>query len=163
MSISALVVVPTYNERVNLPILVEGILQHDGVRVLVVDDQSPDGTGQVADELAAKHPSRVAVMHRTTKRGFGRSYIDGMKHAVTEPVDVLCQMDADLSHDPKQLPSLLAATANADMVIDSPACVRLGAIAEIRRPALQQPVQSIARLGPSGPYCGEPGVRSPWS
>ena len=119
MSVTALVVVPTYNERVNLPILVDGLLQHDGVRVLVVDDQSPDGTGQVADELAAKHPGRVSVMHRTSKRGFGRSYIDGMARALTEPVDVVCQMDADLSHDPRQLPSLLAASAHADLVIGS--------------------------------------------
>jgi dolichol-phosphate mannosyltransferase len=119
MSLSALVVVPTYNERVNLPVLVEGILRHDGVRVLVVDDQSPDGTGAVANDLAAKYSGRVMVMHRTAKRGFGRSYIDGLTKALAEPVDVVCQMDADLSHDPSQLPSLIAATANADLVIGS--------------------------------------------
>lgn len=119
MSVSALVVIPTYNERKNLPVLVEGLMAHDGVRVLVVDDQSPDGTGQVADDLAKRYEGRVSVLHRTAKRGFGRSYIDGMKQALSEPVDVLCQMDADLSHDPKQLPDLLAATAHADVVIGS--------------------------------------------
>jgi dolichol-phosphate mannosyltransferase len=119
MSVSALVIIPTYNERANLPVLIEGLMQHADVRALVVDDQSPDGTGEVADALAREYPGRVSVLHRTGKRGFGRSYIDGMKHAVTEPVDVLCQMDADLSHDPKDLPKLLAATANADMVIGS--------------------------------------------
>ena len=115
----ALVIVPTYNERANLPVLVAGLLQHDNVRVLVVDDQSPDGTGDLADELARQHPGRVEVMHRTGPRGFGRSYIDGIRQAIHEPVDVLCQMDADLSHDPRQLPSLIAATAGADVVIGS--------------------------------------------
>jgi dolichol-phosphate mannosyltransferase len=119
MSISALVVVPTYNERVNLPVLVGGLMAHDNVRVLVVDDQSPDGTGAVAEELAVKYPGRVSVLHRTTKRGFGRSYIDGMTRALAEPVDVICQMDADLSHDPRHLPALIAATDRADIVIGS--------------------------------------------
>ena len=119
MSASALVIVPTYNERANLPVLVNGLLQHDNARVLVVDDQSPDGTGDVADALARQHPGRVDVMHRTSERGFGRSYIDGFKRAVIEPVDVLCQMDADLSHDPRQLPSLIAGAADADVVIGS--------------------------------------------
>jgi dolichol-phosphate mannosyltransferase len=119
MSVSALVIIPTYNERANLPTLIEGLMQHADVRALVVDDQSPDGTGEVANALAREHPGRVSVLHRTGKRGFGRSYIDGMKHAVTEPVDVLCQMDADLSHDPRELPNLLAATAHADVVIGS--------------------------------------------
>ena len=119
MKPSALVVVPTYNERANLPVLVAGLMQHPSVRVLVVDDQSPDGTGHVADQLAREHPGRVEVLHRIANRGFGRSYIDGMKRAVAEQVDVLCQMDADLSHDPRQLPALIAATADADVVIGS--------------------------------------------
>ncbi len=119
MSRSALVVIPTYNERANLPVLVEGLMAHDHVRVLVVDDQSPDGTGEVADGLARRYPGRVQVLHRTGKRGFGRSYIDGMKQAIREPVDVICQMDADLSHDPRQLPELIAASTRADVVIGS--------------------------------------------
>ena len=119
MNLSTLVVIPTYNERANLPVLIAGLLVHDGVRVLVVDDQSPDGTGDIADRLALDHPGRISVLHRTGKRGFGRSYIDGMKLALTERVDVVCQMDADLSHDPRQLPDLIAATAGADVVIGS--------------------------------------------
>ncbi len=119
MSRSALVVIPTYNERANLPVLIAGLMQHDNVRALVVDDQSPDGTGAVAEDLGRQYPGRISVMHRTSKRGFGRSYIDGMKQAITEPVDVLCQMDADLSHDPKQLPALIAASTSADVVIGS--------------------------------------------
>jgi dolichol-phosphate mannosyltransferase len=115
----ALVIIPTYNERDNIPPLVERLLEHDGVSVLVVDDQSPDGTGAVADAAAARAPSRVAVLHRTANRGFGRSYIDGIRHALTLPVDVIGQMDADFSHDPARLPSLLAATASADVVIGS--------------------------------------------
>jgi dolichol-phosphate mannosyltransferase len=94
-------------------------MAHADVRVLIVDDQSPDGTGDVADALAREHPGRVDVLHRTGKKGFGRSYIDGIHKALAEPVDVLCQMDADLSHDPRQLPDLIAATARADVVIGS--------------------------------------------
>lgn len=119
MNRAALVIIPTYNERANLPLLVRGLMVHAGVRVLVVDDQSPDGTGAVADQLAAEFPGRVDVLHRTGNRGFGRSYLDGMRRALTEPVDVICQMDADLSHDPAQLPDLLAAIGGADLVIGS--------------------------------------------
>lgn len=119
MTASALVVVPTYNERGNLPLLIAGLLQHSNVRVLIVDDQSPDGTGDVADALAREHAGRVDVMHRTGRRGLGRSYIEGFMKATAERVDVVCQMDADLSHDPRQLPDLIAAAARADVVIGS--------------------------------------------
>jgi dolichol-phosphate mannosyltransferase len=116
---SALVVVPTYNERDNLPLLVAGLMRHLNVRLLVVDDQSPDGTGDLADTLAREHQGRIDVMHRTARRGLGRSYIDGIKQAIREPVDVICQMDADLSHDPAQLPRLIDATSRGDVVIGS--------------------------------------------
>ena len=119
ISARTLVVIPTYNERANLPLLVEQLMQHANVRVMVVDDQSPDGTGAVADDLARRYPGRVDVMHRTSNRGFGRSYIDGLSRALEETVDLICQMDADLSHDPRQLPSLVAASATADVVIGS--------------------------------------------
>ena len=121
MSPSVLVIIPTYNERANLPVLVAGLMKHAGVRVLVVDDNSPDGTGALAESLGREYDGRVSVLRRTTNRGFGRSYIDGMKQALTEPVDLICQMDADLSHDPAQLPDLLAAAASddVDMVIGS--------------------------------------------
>ena len=116
---NALVIIPTYNERDNIAPIVDAVLQHADVSVLIVDDQSPDGTGQVADTLAGIHPSRVNVIHRTTHRGFGRSYIDGIKRAIGEPLDLICQMDADFSHDPARLPDLLAAAAHADVVIGS--------------------------------------------
>lgn len=116
---TALVVVPTYNERDNLPLLISGLMQHQQVNVLVVDDDSPDGTGALAHELAAQYPGRIRVMHRHENRGLGRSYIDGLKLALDEPVDLICQMDADLSHDPAQLPRLIAAAAHADVIIGS--------------------------------------------
>jgi dolichol-phosphate mannosyltransferase len=115
----ALVIVPTYNERENLPVLVEELMRQPDIRVLIVDDQSPDGTGEVADALARAHPGRVDVMHRTGVRGLGRSYIDGIARGVRDPVDVICQMDADLSHDPRHLPALIAAAGQADVVIGS--------------------------------------------
>jgi dolichol-phosphate mannosyltransferase len=153
MSLSALVIIPTYNERGNLPILVPGLMGHRHIRALIVDDQSPDGTGAVADELARDYPGRIEVMHRTGRRGFGRSYIDGMKKAVGESVDVLCQMDADLSHDPQQLPELIAATAHADVVIGS-RYVRGGAIVNwpLRRKLLSRfansYIRAVTRLDP---------------
>jgi dolichol-phosphate mannosyltransferase len=116
---TALVIVPTYNERANLPILVSSLMNQEGLRVMIVDDQSPDGTGDVADGLARQYPGRIEVIHRVGRRGLGRSYIDGITRAIQQPVDVICQMDADLSHDPKHLPQLLAATAHADVVLGS--------------------------------------------
>ncbi len=116
---SMLVVMPTYNERANLEKVVEGILAHAFTRVLVVDDGSPDGTGVLADALAARHPGRVSVLHRTGPRGLGRSYIDGLRHALATDAETICQMDADLSHDPKYLPDLAAALETHDLVIGS--------------------------------------------
>jgi dolichol-phosphate mannosyltransferase len=116
---NVLVIIPTYNERDNIAALVDRLLGQDRVSVLLVDDGSPDGTGQLADTLAASHPANVAVIHRTTRRGFGRSYIDGIRRAIAEPRDLICQMDADFSHDPAQLPALIAAAARADVVIGS--------------------------------------------
>lgn len=115
-----LVVVPTYNERENLPVLVRAIMAREGYRVLVVDDGSPDGTGAVADRLAEEFRGRVEVLHRTGKRGLGRSYIEGLQRAMQEDVDVICQMDADLSHDPRYLPDLVGALGNDyDLVLGS--------------------------------------------
>jgi dolichol-phosphate mannosyltransferase len=114
-----LVIVPTYNERDNLPALLEQLLMLDGVRILVVDDSSPDGTGRIADEHAAANRSRVQVLHRTGKRGLGRSYIDGMYLALRTDATHICQMDADLSHDPADVPRLIAATEQAEFAIGS--------------------------------------------
>lgn len=117
---NVLVVVPTYNERDNLPLLARGVLARPGYRMLIVDDGSPDGTGAVADALSAEYPGRLDVMHRTGPRGLGRSYIDGLRHALTQAdVDLICQMDADLSHNPEYLPALTHATATADVVVGS--------------------------------------------
>ena len=117
---NVLIVTPTYNERDNLPVLAAGILKHDGARMLVVDDGSPDGTGAVADALAAQHPGRVEVMHRTGPRGLGRSYVDGLLHAIKEGrAEFICQMDADLSHNPEYLPDLVTAAATHDLAIGS--------------------------------------------
>jgi dolichol-phosphate mannosyltransferase len=115
-----LVLVPTYNERENLPILVADILAVPGTEVMVLDDQSPDGTGAVADALAAEYPGRVRVLHRTGQRGLGVSYLEGFRHAIASDADLVCQMDADLSHDPKYLPAMIkVATDGADLVIGS--------------------------------------------
>ena len=114
-----LVVMPTYNERGNLEQVIAGILKHEFARVLVVDDASPDGTGALADALAVKYPGRLEVMHRTGPRGLGRSYIDGLRRALETDAETICQMDADLSHDPAYLPDLAAALEQYDLVIGS--------------------------------------------
>ncbi len=115
----SLVVIPTYNERENLGPLVRQILGHEGCSVMVVDDQSPDGTGELADALAREFPGRVDVVHRTGKRGLGRSYREGFRLALERDTDLICQMDADFSHDPKYLPDLIAAAATHDLVVGS--------------------------------------------
>jgi len=114
-----LVIVPTYNERENLQLLVPQLLEIPGLRVLVVDDGSPDGTGPVADALALRSGGRVSVMHRTGPRGLGRAYLDGIRHALETDADVICQMDADLSHQPRHLAAMLDAMRRADLVIGS--------------------------------------------
>jgi dolichol-phosphate mannosyltransferase len=117
---SALVLIPTYNERQNLPTVLAGVLAHADTSVLVIDDGSPDGTGAIAEELAQAYPGRLLVMHRTGARGLGRSYLDGFRAALGTKATFVCQMDADLSHDPKFLPSLIErAAAGADLVIGS--------------------------------------------
>jgi len=114
-----LVLLPTYNERDNLPVIAERLLAYADLRVLVIDDGSPDGTGQLADELAAASGGRLSVLHRTGRRGLGRSYLDGMRAALATDAELIFQMDADLSHDPKYLPDLVTAAARADVVIGS--------------------------------------------
>jgi dolichol-phosphate mannosyltransferase len=113
------VLLPTYNERENIAHLVPRILAHPGFRVLVIDDASPDGTGAVADELGRGAAGRVQVLHRTGKTGFGRAYVAGMRHVRTPAPDFICQMDADGSHDPADLPRLVAAALDCDLVIGS--------------------------------------------
>ena len=119
MSERALVVIPTYNERVNLSLIVPQILHQDPrIDVLVVDDNSPDGTGRLADELAAAD-SRVHVLHRPAKAGLGKAYIAGFRWALERDYEFIIEMDADFSHDPKYLTDLLRAIEGADLVIGS--------------------------------------------
>ena len=104
----ALVVMPTYNERENLPLIVPEILdQAAALEVLIVDDNSPDGTGKLADELAAGEP-RVHVMHRPGKQGLGTAYIAGFKWGLSHDYEYVFEMDADFSHNPRHLPEFLA-------------------------------------------------------
>jgi dolichol-phosphate mannosyltransferase len=115
-----LVLIPTYNEKDNLPILVADLMTIPGVSVMVLDDQSPDGTGKIADDLAVKFPGRVQVLHRSGQRGLGVSYLEGFHRAIESDFDFVGQMDADLSHDPKYLPEMIRlAEAGADLVIGS--------------------------------------------
>jgi dolichol-phosphate mannosyltransferase len=115
----ALVVVPTYNERTNIPLLVPAILIQDPrLEVLVVDDNSPDGTGQLADDLAT-NDARAHVLHRPAKQGLGKAYIAGFTWALERGYDYVFEMDADFSHDPRFLPEFLRAIESADLVVGS--------------------------------------------
>lgn len=114
-----LVIVPTYNERESLPIIVERIRSSvPDAHVLIADDNSPDGTGDVADELAASD-AHVQVMHRHSKDGLGAAYIAGFTWGLQNGFEVLVEMDADGSHQPEQLPRLLGALRDADLVLGS--------------------------------------------
>src|SRR5205085_5029363 len=119
---SSLVVLPTYNERENIEPMVAAILdQAADFEVLVVDDNSPDGTGAIVDRLAAAQPTRVHVMHRAAKRGLGTAYIEGFVWALARDYDYVFEMDADFSHDPAALPRLRSAILDdgADAAIGS--------------------------------------------
>jgi dolichol-phosphate mannosyltransferase len=114
-------VIPTYNEAENLPLLVSGLLAQDipNLNILIVDDNSPDGTGDVADSLAEENTGRITVLHREGKEGLGKAYIQGFRKALDLGADVIGMMDADLSHPPDRLPTMLAALSDADVVIGS--------------------------------------------
>jgi dolichol-phosphate mannosyltransferase len=115
----ALVVIPTYNEAGNLSSLVPQVLSQDArLEILVVDDKSPDGTGQLADTLAVKEP-RLHVLHREAKLGLGTAYITGFKWALGRGYDYVFEMDADFSHDPAHLKDFLKAVVEADLVLGS--------------------------------------------
>lgn len=116
----ALVVIPTLNERENIEKLLPAVLEAgDGVHVLIVDDNSSDGTGELADQYALE-TGRVHVLHRPTRMGLGSAYIDGFKYALENTdAQYVFEMDADFSHDPKYLPDFLEAIQNADLVVGS--------------------------------------------
>ena len=112
---------PTYNERENLEPMIaalDSVLDASQDRVLVIDDDSPDGTGEIADRLAAEH-SWVSVLHRTTKEGIGPAYVAGFRHALAEGAELVLEMDCDFSHDPADVPRLIAAANDADLVLGS--------------------------------------------
>jgi len=114
-----MVVVPTYNERDNIERLVREILaQGDGIDVLIVDDSSPDGTGEIADKMVAEI-SRVHVIHRAGKLGLGSAYREGFKYALGKGAEYIVEMDADFSHDPKMLPAFFQMINDYDLVIGS--------------------------------------------
>ena len=116
---STLIIVPTYNERDNLPRMAAKLLSLPvAVDVLVVDDNSPDGTGKMADELAAQHP-QIHVLHRAGKEGLGRAYLAGFKWALEKKYEFIFEMDCDFSHNPDDIPAFLEAVKNADLVLGS--------------------------------------------
>jgi dolichol-phosphate mannosyltransferase len=115
----ALVCLPTYDERENLGPMIDAILAAvPQVDVLVIDDNSPDGTGQLADQIAARDP-RVKVLHRAGKEGLGRAYLAGFAWALARDYGLIMEMDCDFSHDPKYLPGMLAAAGEVDLVLGS--------------------------------------------
>lgn len=115
------VVIPTYNEAENLPALVSALfsLPLDDMHLLIVDDNSPDGTGSIAEALARQYPGRMAVLHRAGKLGLGTAYIQGFRRALEEGAEAVGQMDADFSHQPEKLPELLQALEDCDVVLGS--------------------------------------------
>jgi dolichol-phosphate mannosyltransferase len=115
------VVLPTYNEADNLPTMIGELLALDlpTLNILVVDDNSPDGTGQIATDLAKRYPDRIHVIHRSGKLGLGTAYIAGFAHALDHGADLVIQMDADFSHSPSYIPQLVAATKDYDVVVGS--------------------------------------------
>lgn len=115
----ALVIVPTYNERENIARLVEAVLaQDERLELLVVDDGSPDGTGDIVDEIIAGN-SRVHILRRPRKMGLGTAYVAGFRWALERDFDAVFEMDADFSHDPNHLPQFLLAVDSADLVLGS--------------------------------------------
>lgn len=114
-------VIPTYNEAQNLPILVDALINLNipDFHILVVDDNSPDGTGDVADALRKTYPNNLKVLHRAGKEGLGKAYIQGFRQALDDGADIVGMMDADLSHPPDRLPALLDALSHADLAIGS--------------------------------------------
>lgn len=115
-----LVVIPTYNEKENIEKLVPQILKlNEKINVLIVDDNSPDGTGEIADRLKAEFQERVFVIHRTGKLGFASAYIEGFQEALKIDVDYIISMDADFSHNPQYLPEFISKLKDYDVVVGS--------------------------------------------
>jgi dolichol-phosphate mannosyltransferase len=117
---NSVIVIPTYNERENIGTLIDKLQTHAGdSHVLVVDDNSPDGTGRVAEGLRLENPERIFVLHRERKDGLGRAYVHGFRWALAHGYRTIVQMDADLSHDPSYLPRFFEAIRDCDLVLGS--------------------------------------------
>jgi dolichol-phosphate mannosyltransferase len=116
-----LVIVPTYNEANNLPLLAKALMkiESQSIHLLVVDDNSPDGTGNIANDLSAEYAGRIHVLHRSSKSGLGRAYIEGFGWALSKDYEYVAQMDADLSHDPQALVTMFLDAHDADVVLGS--------------------------------------------
>lgn len=132
MSKKITIVLPTYNEAENLPLMVEALfaLGLENLHILVVDDRSPDGTGEIADQLATQHPGNMGVLHRIEKDGLGPAYRAGFKRAISENADYIIQMDTDFSHQPKYVPQLVAKIAEGHDVVLGSRYVRGGGVDE---------------------------------
>ena len=115
------VVLPTYNESENIEKMVMALLSLNipQIKLLIVDDNSPDGTGQIADELAKEYPQQIEVMHRIGERGLGSAYIAGFNHILQTDVEAIVQMDCDFSHSPRYLPKMLDLLSSNDVVVGS--------------------------------------------
>jgi dolichol-phosphate mannosyltransferase len=118
---TVMVVLPTYNEKDNLPLIIEAIFKLElvGLQILVVDDNSPDGTGQLAEALRTEYDEKVHVLHRSQKGGLGPAYIAGFNKAIELGADLIIQMDADFSHQPQYLPELIKKLQLNDLVVGS--------------------------------------------
>jgi len=115
------IVIPTYNEKENLPLIISSLfgLNIPNMQILVVDDNSPDGTGDIAEKLKMKHPGVISVLHREGKKGLGTAYLEGFKYCLDMGADQIVQMDADFSHNPEKVVNLLEGLNEKDMVLGS--------------------------------------------
>jgi len=160
-----IVVVPTYNEIENLERIV-GLIreQPGGFHILIVDDNSPDGTGRLADELRSRHPGEVRVLHRASKEGLGRAYVAGFGHVLKMPeYDAIIQMDADLSHDPSYLPEFLKMLETYDCVLGSRYLHGISVVNwDFKRLVLSKGASLYVKLITSMPYSDATGGFKAW-
>jgi len=160
-----IVVVPTYNEIENLERIV-GLIreQPGGFHILIVDDNSPDGTGRLADELSSRHPGEVRVLHRASKEGLGRAYVAGFGHVLKMPeYDAIIQMDADLSHDPSDLPEFLKMLETYDCVLGSRYLHGISVVNwDFKRLVLSKGASLYVKLITSMPYSDATGGFKAW-
>lgn len=145
---------PTYNEAENLREIVSQIRrQPGGFHILIADDGSPDGTGEIADSLSAEFPGEVRALHRPKKEGLGRAYVAAFGHALKLGYDVIVQMDADLSHSPAYLPAMMSALENSDVVLGSRYVRGVNVVNwDLKRLILSKAATRYARMVTGMPY-----------